>query len=592
MLSYSAYFFRSDLCTRLDAGEAGESWREPSGTLDEFPELAYLWRTHASDEAPPQHAVQVTDSVVLISKPHPDDAPGRSRYLDVRRGRLVPPPPRARWTEPGVGVDGWIWERGCALAPGPTVLAIRPDGNECWTVHVSTGTWTGPFPVKPSDMGDPLDPATFVVLPGLADPDARTIYIFKGTSEQGGDGQAWTYDLQTGEGIDVQSATDQFPGLATFGGVVDCAAVAYGSFDLPGRARHTRQLSDGFFDELRAVGQAFEIEPVDLALVLEAISGLRAGAYHPAGRFGFLQLSADELAAIGLNEPEHLFDLTALRQLDVVRAHLGLVGIHAASSAAHLWAALLLPGFDAVGAPLETIVAARKDPDSGLYERLVAFDPFGRGSVSLNTLDAHLLQLRTGERWNEIVRRVTRLPVGPLAPVRDFVEFVDWVTADVDSGSAKGILHGDEVTFVGPLGDASVLDGTFPLFGTDEFTPRLSGSDDLYLVALDEHLCTVTFTSPVQDPVLQLASLGSVITFAPGTIVTRISGDEKVTLVGSSVTGTGAGSLDGNATIGLSGVFMTIAFTLKSNFPRGARGDGIYVQVGGSRPTPTPGGSV
>ena len=101
----------------------------------------------------------------------------------------------------------------------------------------------------------------------------------------------------------------------------------------------------------------FVIEPIDLALVLDAISGLRADAYHPSGRYGFLQLTAAELGRIGLADPEQVYGLTALRQLDVVRARLVQLEVGAPASAAHLWAALLVPGFDMANAEPNAVVA-------------------------------------------------------------------------------------------------------------------------------------------------------------------------------------------------------------------------------------------
>jgi hypothetical protein len=576
MDQYSAYFFRSSMFMRLDATGGSESWHGLLRTFQEFPDLAYMWRTFDLIEHVPNRAVQVTDTVVRIE----------DRYLDVRRGGLVPPPPRSRWSEPGVGVDGWLWKIGSAIGPGPVVLTFTPDGEQAWMVHVPTGAWSGPFDPKPSDLGDPLELDTFLVLPGLADPNARTIYVLKGPAEDGGDGQAWIYDLATGDNLDVQAATNRFPGLATFGGVVDCACVVYGSFDVPGRARYTRELSDSFFDELSAIASTFGLSPHDLALVLEAISGLNPAAYHPAGRFGLLQFSADELAAMGLQQPEQLFSFTAVEQLDVVRARLQQLGISGAASAGHLWAAFLIPGFDAMGAPMSLVIAASQGPDPAIYERLAVLDSLNLGFVRLNALTLHLQQIAGGERWNELSQRLLGQPVNPLAPDIDTVEFVDWLSVDT-AGTATGTLLFADVTLTGGvIGRFSVLDGSSNAFDTDAYTPRRANSDLVYIEGLPSApRFTLTFSSPIRDPMLQLASFGSVMTFDPGTELTLISGDDTLKVDGNTVTGAVFGSADSNGTFRVSGLFMTLGFTVAYVGP-GAGPDGVYMQIGGSAPPP------
>ena len=97
--------------------------------------------------------------------------------------------------------------------------------------------------------------------------------------------------------------------------------------------------------------------------------------------------------------------------------------------------------------------------------------------------------------------RLSGLTLTPLAPNPNVVEFVDWTSADAAVGKATGVLHGHLVTLTGPIGEASTLDGTFGLFDTDMFTPRLSMSDCVYLLGQDGHAYTLVFDSPIQDPV-------------------------------------------------------------------------------------------
>ena len=232
LVEYSAWFFAGGSYVRMDVGEAGESWRAPRSIWDDYPELSFGPLFEPIDSFGVHDVLQVTDTVVKIE----------GRFLDVRRGCLVPPPPRARWAEPGVGVDGYMWERGCALAVGPTVLAVdRVHG--AWTVHVPTGTWTGSF-------GAPLnmDLFTSIILPSLASAsDRHPLQLHPGSPSSPGDpGQIRIFDLATAEGFGQQATTDRFLGLAAFNGQVDCAGVAYGDFDRPARARHTRGCPTAF----------------------------------------------------------------------------------------------------------------------------------------------------------------------------------------------------------------------------------------------------------------------------------------------------------------------------------------------------------
>jgi len=166
-------------------------------------------------------------------------------------------------------------------------------------------------------------------------------------------------------------------------------------------------------------------------------------------------------------------------------------------------------------------------------------------------------------------------------PVVHETDFVDW--HQVIDDQATGAIFGGDVTLTGPIGTGSSTDAAFRGYDTEAFEPRLAGSDCVEIVGGAGHSFTLTFATPVQDPFLMLASMGSVITFAPGTAMTRVSGDAGFAIHGATATGT-VSSGDSNGVVRLEGIFSTITFSAVTNVATPGILDGIYLQVGASRP--------
>ncbi|HEY7145851.1 MAG TPA: hypothetical protein VH637_16540 [Streptosporangiaceae bacterium] len=178
--------------------------------------------------------------------------------------------------------------------------------------------------------------------------------------------------------------------------------------------------------------------------------------------------------------------------------------------------------------------------------------------------------------WRQVVLADPAPPPGPPGQL----EFIDWISASPQG--ANGILHGQPVTLTGPMGTGSDFNATFQQFNTPAFTPQLAASDCVEIVGQPGHSFTLNFGAPVRDPVLLLASFGSVITFAPGTTVVRLSGEDTFIVSGNTVTGQVSAG-DSAGTVQLPGVFTTIAFTAVTNFPPAPTvPDGIFLQAGGT----------
>jgi hypothetical protein len=145
-------------------------------------------------------------------------------------------------------------------------------------------------------------------------------------------------------------------------------------------------------------------------------------------------------------------------------------------------------------------------------------------------------------------------------------------------------MQGRVVTLAGRLGAGSVVDGSFPLFNTSAFSPRLPNSDAVNIVGADGNQFTLTFTEPVQDLLFHLASLGSTLAFQNATAIQKVSGDETFHVSGSTISGEVAGSADANGTARVPGIFRSLNFSVTPNFVGGSVVDGIYLQVGCAAP--------
>ena len=177
---------------------------------------------------------------------------------------------------------------------------------------------------------------------------------------------------------------------------------------------------------------------------------------------------------------------------------------------------------------------------------------------------------------------VTAVPRQP-SEAGGAVDFTDWLEVDADRNLAKGTLHGAPVSLSGSdVGASSVTDQTFPWFAGPFFSPAVSMSDVLEIRGLPGFSYVLTFGSPVRDPILHLASLASRVDFPPGTVLSKVSGQETFQVVDSSVMGAVLSvgpPNDANGTVRLIGDFDSLSFSVTPLFDA-AQGDGIWFQVG------------
>src|SRR5947209_13122441 len=107
-------------------------------------------------------------------------------------------------------------------------------------------------------------------------------------------------------------------------------------------------------------------------------------------------------------------------------------------------------------------------------------------------------------------------------------DFTDWTSVSGTPAVANGTLHGTAVALSGTnvsLPPSSTLDGSSTVFNRSDFSPPLPTSDAIQFIGSSGNSYTLTFSTPVTDPVLDFGSIGSTLHFPAGTTITRLSGD-------------------------------------------------------------------
>ncbi|MFI6959882.1 hypothetical protein ACIBJI_41270 [Nocardia sp. NPDC050408] len=168
-----------------------------------------------------------------------------------------------------------------------------------------------------------------------------------------------------------------------------------------------------------------------LLTVLYAQSGLRTAAFHPAGRYGLLQMTAEQLAAAGWERTPHDYLSAASLQLPVIAAHLKNLAVPSDTDEAGLMLSYLLDrGFtpDDLTAP----VAAPGGPRPEVWARHGTADMDGDGVLSPEDLHRYLRSIRREPRLVEVNSRMSRLSA--VIP--------DWPTlTEVNEGDDMGIVR-------------------------------------------------------------------------------------------------------------------------------------------------------
>jgi len=145
-----------------------------------------------------------------------------------------------------------------------------------------------------------------------------------------------------------------------------------------------------------------------LLRVLYAESGLRTTAYHPAGRYGLLQLTAEQLTAAGWTKsPQEYLD-AGPGQLPPIAAHLKALGVPSDTDETGLWLCCML-GRAYTPDDLAAPVAAAGGPRPELWASHGVADFDGDGVLTIEDMQKYIGSIRFDVRFDELRTRLHQL---------------------------------------------------------------------------------------------------------------------------------------------------------------------------------------
>jgi hypothetical protein len=147
-----------------------------------------------------------------------------------------------------------------------------------------------------------------------------------------------------------------------------------------------------------------------LLRVLYVESGLRTTAYHPAGRYGLLQLTAEQLAAAAwTGSPQQYLD-AGPAQLPVIATHLKGLSIPADTDEVGVWLCYLLGrAYTQDDITSAAPVAAPDGPRPQVWARYAVADFDADGALGITDLQMYIGSIRHDPLFVEVRDRMSRL---------------------------------------------------------------------------------------------------------------------------------------------------------------------------------------
>jgi hypothetical protein len=394
----SAWFVAGGLVTRMDVRDGVERWSQPRDLVSHFPALAQLGVTGDGGTAIVGAFQTGSTELVFVTGMDVGPVPAQGCLrVNLALGVVTEgPTPLTTWFSTRVGRQPNLV---AGLGDPRRVLFMYSD--EFAFFDPVADTMDGPHPSSDLEFARPDGPPISMTLGTAAVhlPDGR-LYVFDQFYG------CTAYDLQN-RTSEIRALADAFPQLSatpsaawSMSTVVDDWAAVLPTGDVP----------TAVLRAIRTAATGAGLHPNVVLAVVEAESGGRIDAYHPAGRYGLLQLTAERLAAAGwAGPPAAVLTAPPDAQQAVLQTHLGAAAVPPDADEAYLWGALLTPGDDRSGWAPETVIAAPDGPRPELLASHGVADVDGDGRLTLGDLDRHLRQRREERRMQELLRRLAEL---------------------------------------------------------------------------------------------------------------------------------------------------------------------------------------
>ncbi|MFG2891309.1 hypothetical protein [Streptomyces sp. NPDC048248] len=398
-MGFSIWFTAGGLVIRMDGRDDGVHWSRPKDFAARFPALALMGVVRPLLGI--MGGIQTGPSEIVLISGGPGGATGSIR-LDMATGAVIEFPAAI---DAGLGLPPPLNGQDIVGIDRSTVLIRALDG---WGFHDPVhDTFDGMRPYEefgftaPDGSQDLLNGSGKAVFVPGGELHMFAAFGFAGTY------QVFDMNTRTTDGVRRLLSQD-WPQLVESGmAPPEAAWLMTGDPEQWPAPQLTPDVSDGVLRSLSDAALGADVSPGVLLAVAYAESGMRTSAYHPSGRYGPLQLTADQLEAAGWADlPGNVLDAMPEELTPVLTAHLLNVGIPSDADEAAVWSSLLVPGLDLAA---DTVLGAVGGPREEVFASHGTADMDGDGVVTPLDLHRYIRSRRHEPRMLELRERLNNL---------------------------------------------------------------------------------------------------------------------------------------------------------------------------------------
>ncbi len=170
---------------------------------------------------------------------------------------------------------------------------------------------------------------------------------------------------------------------------------------------HSNDLPDEFFSALHEMCGRLDCRAEEMASCWMSESGMSPTAHNPAGATGLFQVIPSTLRGLGFTGDWKAFQaLSAVQQLVWAERYYGHHKGRLVSPAA-CYLSTFMPGLMDHAAEATFVICGRHGPYAYAYAgNYGAFDPTGKGYITVQDLADRIAHVTKGDRWTEIAARI------------------------------------------------------------------------------------------------------------------------------------------------------------------------------------------